>query len=57
MTLESLGIDRSHLIAAATRLTRYNERTAARIMTSRQVPLERRIVFIRQVEALLDRRR
>jgi hypothetical protein len=57
ITLRSLGIDRNHLINAATRLTRYNERTAARIMTSRQVSLERRIAFIRQVDALLDARR
>ena len=57
ITLRSLGIDRNHLINAATRLTRFNERTAARIMTSRQVSLERRIAFIRQVDALLDARR
>jgi hypothetical protein len=53
MALQSLGIDRSHLINAAIKLTRYNERTAARIMTSRQIPLERRVAFIKQVDALL----
>jgi len=53
MALQSLGIGRSHLINAATKLTRYNERTAARIMTSRQVSLERRVAFIKQVDALL----
>jgi hypothetical protein len=37
--------------------TRYNERTAARIVTSRQVSLERRIAFIKQVDFLLDARR
>jgi hypothetical protein len=57
LTLRGLGIDRNHLINAATRLTRYNERRAARIMTSRQVSLDRRIAFIRQVDALLDARR
>jgi hypothetical protein len=53
MTLLRLSIDRSHLINAATKLTRYNERTAARIMTSRQVSLERRVAFIKQVDSLL----
>jgi hypothetical protein len=38
-------------------LTRYNERTAARIITLRQVSLERRIAFIKQVDALLGARR
>lgn len=56
MTLRSVGIGRNHLINAATRLTRYNERSAARIETSRQVSLERRIAFIKQVDALLDAR-
>ena len=53
MALQSLGIDRSHLINAATKLTRYNERTAASIMTSRQASLERRVAFIKQVDVLL----
>lgn len=57
MALQSLGIDRSHLINAATKLARYNERIAARIMTSRQIPLERRVAFIKQVNALLSARR
>lgn len=56
ITLRSLGIDRRHLIHAAIKLTRYNERAAATIMTSRQVSLERRIAFIKQVDAFLDRR-
>jgi hypothetical protein len=43
--------------SAATRLTRDTERTAARILTSRQVSLERRIAFIKQVDTLLERRR
>ena len=57
MALHRLGIDRNHLIDATTKLTRYNERTAASIMTARQVSLERRIAFIKQVDALLDARR
>jgi hypothetical protein len=56
MALQRLDIDRSHLINAATKLTRYNERTAARIMTSRQVSLERRVAFIKQVDSLLARK-
>lgn len=56
ITLRSLGIDRSHLIHAATKLARYNERIAAAIMTSRQVSLERRITFIKQVDAILSKR-
>jgi hypothetical protein len=57
ITLKSLGIDRSHLINAAVRLTRYNTRTAARSETSRQVSLERRVAFIKQVDTVLDARR
>jgi hypothetical protein len=57
MTLRSLGIDRSHLIHAAIKLTRYNERTGATMMTARQVSLERRIAFIKQVGALFAARR
>jgi hypothetical protein len=56
MTLRSLGVDRSHLIHAAIKLTRYNERTAAAIMTARQVSLERRITFIKQLDAYLGTR-
>ena len=56
MTLRSLAVDRSHLIHAAIKLTRYNERTAAAIMTTRHVPLERRITFIKQVDTFLGRR-
>jgi len=56
MTLRSLGIDRGNLIHAATKLTRYNERIAAAIMTSRQVSLERRITFIKKVDAFLSKR-
>jgi hypothetical protein len=55
MALQSLRIDRRHLIDAATRLARYNESTAARIETSRQVSLERRVAFIRQVDTLVGR--
>ena len=57
MTLHRLDIDRSHLINAVTKLTRYNERSAARIMTSRHVSLERRVAFIKQVDALLAARK
>jgi hypothetical protein len=56
MTLRSLDVDRSHLIHAAIKLTRYNERSGAAIMTSRQVSLERRITFITQLDAMLGRR-
>jgi hypothetical protein len=56
ITLRRLGIDRSHLIHAAIKLTRYNERIGATIITTRQVSLERRIAFIKQVDALLDKR-
>jgi hypothetical protein len=55
MALQSLRIDRRHLIDAATRLARYNESTAARIETSRQVSLARRVAFIRQVDTLVGR--
>ena len=57
MALQTLGIDTRYLITAAKKLTRYNEQTDARIMTSRQVSLERRVAFIEQVHALVDRRR
>lgn len=57
MALRSLGLDAGHLVDAATALTRFNERAAARVITSRQVPLERRIAFIKRVDALLDDRR
>jgi hypothetical protein len=53
----SLDIDRSHLLHTAMKLTRYNERTGAAIMTSRQVSLERRIAFIKQVDALVGAER
>jgi len=56
MTLRSLALDPSHLIQAAIKLTRYNEHAGAAIMTGRQVSIERRISFIKQLDAFLGRR-
>jgi len=57
MTLRSLDIDRRHLLHAAVKLTRYNERAGATIMRARQVSLQHRITFIKQIDALLAGRR
>jgi hypothetical protein len=53
--LRTLGIDTRHLINAATKVTRHNERAGAPLLTSRQVSLERRVAFIQQVDAQVGR--
>ena len=57
MILRALGADPAHLTRAAVKLTRYNERRGGALDTARQVPLDVRLTFIRNVDSRLRNQR
>jgi hypothetical protein len=57
MILRALGVDSAHLARAAVKLTRHNERRGGALVTARQVPLDVRLTFIRNVDSRLRNQR
>jgi hypothetical protein len=57
MILRALGADPAHLTRAAVKLTRHNERRGGAFNTARQVPLDVRLTFIRNVDSRLRNQR
>ena len=57
MILRTLGADPTHLTRAAVKLTRHNERRGGALITARQVPLDVRVTFIRNVDTRLRNQR
>lgn len=53
MTLRELGLDPLHLVRAAAKFTRHNQRLGVATDTRRQVSLKDRLAFIRRVDARL----